>query len=108
MERGNLSLTRRATVIGIGEILWDVFPGGFCFGGAPANFACGVAELAQDRIDVYVVGAVGGDDLGRKAIEALQLHGVETSCVAIVDRSTGQVRVKLDAAGRASYEFDAD
>ena len=108
MERENLSLTRRATVIGIGEILWDVFPDGPRFGGAPANFACSVAELARDRIDVYVAGAVGGDDLGQRAIEALRLHGVQTSHVSIVDRSTGQVRVTLDAAGRASYEFAAD
>jgi fructokinase len=98
----------RPTVIGIGEILWDLFPGGPRFGGAPANFACCVAELARDRIDVYAVGGVGADDLGRRAIEALHLHGVDTSCVAVVDRPTGQVLVKLDAAGRASYEFAAD
>jgi len=108
MERGNLSMARRATVIGIGEILWDVFPDGPRFGGAPANFACNVAELARDGIDVYAAGAVGGDDLGRRAIEALHAHGVDTSVVAVVGRSTGQVLVKLDAAGRASYEFAAD
>ena len=96
------------TVIGIGEILWDVFPDGPRFGGAPANFACSVAELGRDRIDVYMAGSVGANDLGRRAIEALHLHGVDTSCVAVVDRPTGQVRVKLDAAGRASYEFAAD
>jgi fructokinase len=33
---------------------------------------------------------------------------VDTSCVAVVDRPTGQVLVKLDTAGRASYEFAAD
>ena len=98
----------RPTVIGIGEILWDVFPDGPRFGGAPANFACSVAELARDQIDVYMAGGVGADDLGRKAIEALHPHGVDTNCVAVVDRPTGQVVVKLDAAGRASYEFAAD
>jgi fructokinase len=98
----------RPTVIGIGEILWDVFPDGPRFGGAPANFACSVAELARDRIDVYAAGGVGADDLGRRAIEALHAHGVDTSCVALIDRPTGQVLVKLDAAGRASYEFAAD
>ena len=98
----------RATVIGLGEILWDVFPDGPRFGGAPANFACSVAELARDRIDVYIAGGVGADDLGRRAIEALHAHGVDTSCVAVVDRPTGQVLVKLDTAGRASYEFATD
>jgi fructokinase len=107
-KTGNLSLMLRPTVIGIGEILWDVFPDGPRFGGAPANFACSVAELARDRIDVYMTGGVGADDLGRRAIEALQLHGVDTSCVAVVDRPTGQVLVKIEEAGRASYEFASD
>jgi fructokinase len=98
----------RPAVIGIGEILWDVFPDGPRFGGAPANFACSVAELGRDRINVYVAGGVGADDLGRKAIEALHAHGVDTSCVGVIDRPTGQVLVKLDAAGRASYEFAGD
>src|SRR5215475_850108 len=78
MELRNLSMMRRATVVGIGEILWDVFPDGPRFGGAPANFACSVAELARDRIDVYAAGAVGTDGLGRTAIEVLRGRGVDT------------------------------
>jgi fructokinase len=108
MTTGELSMMPRATVIGIGEILWDVFPDGPHFGGAPANFACSVAELGRDRIDVYTAGGVGPDELGRRAIEVLHSHGVDISCVAVVDRPTGQVVVKLDAVGRASYEFAAD
>ena len=98
----------RPTVVGIGEILWDVFPDGPRFGGAPANFACSAAELARDRIDVYTAGGVGADDLGGRAIEALHAHGVDTSCVAMVDCPTGQVLVELDAAGGASYAFAAN
>ena len=98
----------RPAVIGIGEIVWDLFPEGPRFGGAPANFACSVAELARNRIDVCMAGGVGADDLGWRAIEALHLHGVDTSCVAVVDRPTGQARVELDAAGGASYGFAAD
>ena len=98
----------RRTVVGIGEILWDLFPDGSRFGGAPANFACSVAELARDRIDVYAAGGIGADDLGRRAIEALHLHGVDTSCVAVVDRPTGQALVELDATGGARYGFAAD
>jgi fructokinase len=98
----------RATVIGLGEVLWDMFPDGAHFGGAPANFACSVGELARDSIEVYMASGVGRDDLGQRAIKALHAHGVDTSCVAWVDRPTGQVLVKLDAAGRASYQFAAD
>jgi fructokinase len=78
------------------------------FGGAPANVACSVAEIARDTIDVYMASSVGSDDLGRRAIEALHQHGVNTSYVALVDRPTGQALIKLDAAGQASYEFAAD
>src|SRR5262249_15970341 len=108
MELRNLSIMPRAAVIGIGEILWDVFPDGPRFGGAPANFACNVAELARDGIDVHAAGAVGSDDLGRRAIEARYGHGVHAGCVPVVGGSTGQDLVNLDAAGRASYEFVAD
>src|SRR5262249_25571889 len=108
MELRNLSMMPRAAVIGIGEILWDVFPDRPRFGGAPANFACSVAELARDRIDVYVAGAVCGAELGHRGIEAPRLRRVQARHVSIVDRATVQVRVTLDAAGRASYEFAAD
>jgi fructokinase len=98
----------RQTVVGLGEILWDVFPDGAHFGGAPANFACSVAELCGEAMDVYIVGSVGRDDLGRRAVELLRGHGVDTSCVSEVDRPTGQVLVQLDEAGRPSFEIAAD
>ena len=30
---------KKGVVVGIGEVLWDIFPGGKQLGGAPANFA---------------------------------------------------------------------
>jgi fructokinase len=104
----NPSTRIRPTVVGIGEILWDVFPDGPRFGGAPANFACSVAQLCGGGMDVHLAGGVGRDDLGRRAIELLQTRGVDTSFVSLVDRPTGQVLVELDPAGHASYEFAAD
>jgi fructokinase len=98
----------RPTIIAIGEILWDMFPDGAQFGGAPANFACGVAGLCGNSMEVYIVSAVGRDDLGRRALEMLHAHGVKTDFVAEVDRPTGQVLVHLDPAGQASYEFATD
>jgi len=34
-------------VVGLGEVLWDLFPEGARFGGAPANFACHAAVLGS-------------------------------------------------------------
>jgi fructokinase len=101
-------MMRRLAVVGIGEILWDLFPSGARFGGAPANFVSSVAELAADRIEVSMVSGVGRDELGTGALESLRAHGVDTSRVAALDRPTGTVLVTLDAAGQASYEFAAD
>ena len=95
-------------IVGIGEILWDVFPDGPRFGGAPANFACCVAEMAGDSAETCVVSAVGDDQLGSRAIESLQSRGVITSFVPANDRPTGRVLVELDNNGIASYRFDED
>jgi fructokinase len=100
-------MAKRLTVVGIGEILWDVFPDGPHFGGAPANFACSVSELCSE-MDVFMVGCVGRDDLGRQAIELLKSHGVHTSCVSTAEFPTGQVLVSLDEAGRPSFEIATD
>jgi fructokinase len=95
-------------IVGIGEVLWDVFPDGPRFGGAPANFACSAAELTSDQVDVFVVGAIGADDLGRRAVESLREHGVDPRFIAVVEQPTGQVLVKFDAAGHPSYEIAVD
>lgn len=95
-------------VVGIGEILWDVFPDGPRFGGAPANFSCSAAELAQTQAHVAMVSAVGDDDLGTKAIESLKQRGVDTSILQINEHGTGKVDVKLDDAGIATYHFADD
>ncbi|HEY3394060.1 MAG TPA: carbohydrate kinase [Lacipirellulaceae bacterium] len=101
-------MTERASIVALGEVLWDVFPDGPRFGGAPANFACSAAELAGKRIDVFMVGAVGGDDLGRRAVESLRQHGVDPSYIAVVEQPTGQVLVTFDASGHPGYEIALD
>ncbi|MCG8585221.1 MAG: carbohydrate kinase [Pirellulales bacterium] len=101
-------------IVGLGEVLWDVFPDGPRFGGAPANFACATAELlklrlaSKPRLRVAMASGVGQDDLGRRAIEALAVRGVDTQCVAELSHATGTVTVALDNDGGASYEFASD
>jgi fructokinase len=93
-------------IVGLGEVLWDLFPDGPRLGGAPANFACHVAMLGGD---CSVVIQVGDDELGRSALAALQLHGVDTRYVARSrHHETGTVRVELDDAGRPRFEITED
>jgi fructokinase len=95
-------------IIGLGEVLWDVFPDGPRFGGAPANFACSAAGVGGNAVQVSMVSAVGNDDLGRKGLEELRKRRVDISHVSQLDRPTGQVLVQLDAQGQASYRFLED
>lgn len=95
-------------IVGIGEILWDVFPDEDRFGGAPCNFACSASELAGDDATVGFVGAVGKDSYGARGIEALKSRGVTTDFVQKNSLPTGRVTVKLDEVGAASYVFDSE
>lgn len=97
--------TSGAIIVGLGEVLWDVFPDGPRFGGAPANYACHAASLGADS---YMVSAVGRDELGDRAWHTLGGLNVNTSCVQRNDYPTGAVHVQLDAEGKASYEFLAN
>ena len=95
-------------IVGLGEILWDVFPDGPRFGGAPANFACSAAGLAGATARVCMAGAVGDDDLGRRALHEFMRRGVDVSAVAVIPEPTGRVDVTVDSAGHASYLFAPD
>lgn len=91
--------------IGIGEILWDVFPEGAKFGGAPANFASHASALGADSA---MFSAVGADHLGEQALAELEKRSVNCAAVARSPRPTGTVNVRVDAGGVPSYEFAAD
>jgi fructokinase len=99
-------MIRRSTVVGIGELLWDLFPEGARFGGAPVNFACHAAALGAG---VHAATSVGNDELGRQAVKELQSHGVNADAVAICETApTGTVQVAVDVAGKAAFTFAPD
>ncbi|MEC8475681.1 MAG: carbohydrate kinase [Planctomycetota bacterium] len=95
-------------IVAIGEILWDVFPDGRRFGGAPANFASSASELSSSEDEIAIVSAVGEDLLGDESIQALKERGVSTTFVQRNPHPTGRVDIQLDAQGLASYQFDED
>ncbi len=99
---------RSHVIVGLGEVLWDVFPDGARLGGAPANFACHAASLASSGDRVAVVSSVGDDDLGREAVDKLAAQGLDTSTIQVSERPTGRVLVSLDEEGKATYDFAAD
>ncbi|MEP2777652.1 MAG: carbohydrate kinase [Luteolibacter sp.] len=90
-------------VAGLGELLWDIFPGRRCIGGAPANFAWHCRQLGAEA---YPVSCIGAEALGVEMRAELHDMGVDTTYV-LEDRSlpTGAAIVNLDEGGKASYEI---
>ena len=91
----------RPTIISLGEVLWDLFPDGKRFGGAPANFAC---HAAIQGAAVTMVSAVGDDQNGHDAIGIFSAYGIDVSIVQIIpDAPTGTVGVALDNNGKPTF-----
>lgn len=90
-------------IAGLGEVLWDAFPEGEKFGGAPANFTCHCHSLGAHA---HVISCVGDDARGAGARAFLENHGVGVSGLATSKAcETGVVIVTLDAEGKPDYEI---
>lgn len=93
-------------IAGLGEVLWDIFPDGARFGGAPANFACHAASLGAES---WIASAVGADRDGEKARECLESHGVHCGTLTRdAVHPTGRVQVTLGRGGHPSYQIMPD
>jgi len=81
-------------VLGIGELLWDLFPDGPRLGGAPFNVVASMRRLSHPAAFVT---AVGDDELGRSAVAAVDELGVDTTFISVApDLPTGTVAVTPD------------
>ena len=88
-------------VVGIGELLWDLFPRGRRLGGAPGNVAFHACRLGCRGA---VVSRVGDDPLGREVLERLDAQGVDRQGVQVDPQlPTSTVQVALDPSGHPSY-----
>jgi len=93
--------SKRYSILGIGEILWDMLPGGKKPGGAVGNFIyfCNILGC-EGRI----TSSVGDDGLGAEIIEHVKNNGMDSSFLQVdPDHPTGTVDVKLDNAGKPEY-----
>ena len=88
-------------IVGLGEVLWDLLPGGKQFGGAPANFAY---HAAAQGAEAKVVSCVGWDELGEEILARIDAMGLSREHIAVDDaHPTGTVSVELDAQGKPEY-----
>lgn len=89
-------------VVGIGEVLWDVFPDGKKLGGAPLNFSHHCGQLGACAFPVSAVGADAEGEEIRQIFASKNLVGdhVQTDPA----HPTGRVNVTLQD-GKPSYEI---
>jgi|SRR5690348_2917720 len=96
--------SREATIVGLGEVLWDMLPAGKQLGGAPANFAYMCGLLGHGAI---IASATGADALGSELQNRLAELNLDTSFVQVNEgHPTGIVNVVLDHAGQPEYEIE--
>jgi fructokinase len=94
---------KKFTIVGLGELLWDIFEKGKQLGGAPANFAY-ITSLLGDR--GVVASRVGKDRLGNSAARRLTRLGLSNSFLQIDSaHPTGTVQVQVDAAGQPKFQI---
>ncbi len=87
--------------VGIGEVLWDVLPGGRQLGGAPLNFAYHSGELGARAA---IVSRVGDDEPGRALLARMRELGVPVEAVEIdAEAPTSTVTVSVGPKGDAAY-----
>jgi len=100
-----MNLVINLKIVSCGEVLWDLFPEGARFGGAPANFACHAAILGGK---VSMLSAVGKDSRGEDALSILKGLDIDTSLIQCdADTPTGSVGINVDDEGKPNYEIHA-
>ena len=93
-------MNKRLNIIGIGEVLWDVFSQGKQLGGAPCNFVYHANQLGANAL---AISEVGNDENGQEILEVLNKKNVSTELIQVNDKPTGTVEVKLNARGVPEY-----
>jgi fructokinase len=99
----NFMLNQRHIVVGLGELLWDLFPAGAQLGGAPANFAYITSLLGDAGIPAS---RLGPDSLAADAIRRLGELGLSTKFIQKdPGHPTGTVKIEVDRTGQPRFEI---
>ncbi len=104
MAEESTLLNSKSPVVGLGELIWDMFPEGRRLGGAPSNFAY-VSRLLG--AEAAVASRVGRDALGREAAERLERAGLSTRYLQTDGtHPTGTVGVRIGAGGEPQFNVN--
>jgi len=101
-----MALQGRPRIVGLGEVLWDVFPDHRLPGGAPANVAFHAAQMGAEAV---LCSRVGIDDLGRELLGYLREQCINIQAVQQdLDHPTGTVTVDLDRPDHPAFTIHED
>ena len=93
-------------IVGLGEILWDLFPTGPQLGGAPFNFTFHCHQLGHAAV---MVSRIGADDRGRAIRAELARRNLSDAYFQEdAVHATGTVVVSLDTHGQPAFEITPD
>ena len=91
-------------IVCFGEVLFDVFPTHTKIGGAPLNVGLRLASLG---IETEIISRIGHDAKGNELLDFIEANNVSTAYIQTDSHfSTGEVTVKLDEKGSASYTIN--
>jgi fructokinase len=103
MNQDHAPATPLRTVVGLGELLWDLLPSGRHLGGAPANFAYSTHLLGNRGV---VASRIGADELGREARQRLLALGLTDQFLQVdPEHPTSTVNVRLNPDGQPRFEI---
>lgn len=101
MQEKSMNTKREYIIVGLGELLWDIFLQGKCLGGAPANFAYHISALGHKGI---MASRIGKDTLGKEIIDVIAALGLTRKYIQIdPNHPTGTVDVRVDSNGHPKY-----
>jgi fructokinase len=89
-------------IVGIGELLWDLLPGGARLGGTTTNFSVFCARLANRAV---LVSSIGDDQYGKNAANILVQPNLDLQLQNDTAHATGTVEVTFSADNQPSYNI---
>ncbi len=93
-----------STIVGIGEVLWDIFADQKRLGGAPANFTFHCRQLGGNAC---LASQTGNDPLGHELHQILNSKGINRDFIPThPSLPTGTVHVHVSESGSPEYTIE--
>ena len=101
-----MSVHSNKMIVGLGEVIWDIYREKRYVGGAPANVALHASYLGEQGV---IASRIGNDGLGSELARTIASKGLSTDYLQIdKKKGTGTVVIRLDVRGVPSFICNED